>query len=152
VARQMGQVESLPNLGKRVPATARRFVAFVVESQGRFLVRQRPAGVLNARLWEFPNVEVDSAAVDVASLSRRCLAFRTQRLLPLGTVKHSITRYRISLEVFRANLRAGSSRAKGEAGRWLSLDHLSRLALTSAHRKIVDRWLASGRRSVAPGA
>ena len=37
---------------------ARRFIAFVVERNGKFLVRQRPAGVVNAHLWEFPNVEI----------------------------------------------------------------------------------------------
>ncbi len=150
VARQRGQVEALPNLGQRVATTARRFVAFVVESQGRFLVRQRPAGVINAGLWEFPNVEVDALAVDAASLLRRCLACRTKGLLPLGTVKHSITRYRISLEVFHTHLRARGSGAQGEAGRWLSLEHLSGLAFASAHRKIINRLRGSDRRSGEP--
>ena len=58
VAFREGRIGELPNLGKREAATARRFVAFVVERNGRFLVRQRPAGVVNAHLWEFPNVEI----------------------------------------------------------------------------------------------
>jgi A/G-specific adenine glycosylase len=53
-----GRVGELPNLGKREAATARRFVAFVVERNRRFLVHQRPAGAVNAHLWEFPNVEI----------------------------------------------------------------------------------------------
>ena len=52
------RVGELPNSGKRVAVTARRFIAFVVERDGRLLVRQRPAGVVNAHLWEFPNVEI----------------------------------------------------------------------------------------------
>jgi len=58
VAFREGRVGELPNLGKRKTATARRIVAFVVERHGRFLVRQRPAGAVNAHLWEFPNVEI----------------------------------------------------------------------------------------------
>ena len=58
VAFRENRVEALPNLGKRETAIARRFVAFIVERNGRFLIRQRPAGVVNAHLWEFPNVEV----------------------------------------------------------------------------------------------
>ena len=52
-------MEELPNLGKRETATARRFIAFVIERDGKFLVRQRPAGIVNAHLWEFPNVEIN---------------------------------------------------------------------------------------------
>jgi len=58
VAFRENRVEELPNLGRRTAATARRFIAFAVNRQGRFLVRQRPAGVVNAHLWEFPNVEI----------------------------------------------------------------------------------------------
>ena len=41
VAFKENRVEELPNLGKREAATARRFIAFVVEHNGKFLVRQR---------------------------------------------------------------------------------------------------------------
>ena len=58
LAHRTGRVDSLPNLGPRAAATARHFLAFVLENQGRYLVRQRPAGVVNAHLWEFPNVGI----------------------------------------------------------------------------------------------
>ena len=58
VAFRQNRVGELPNLGRRTATTARRFIAFVIERSGKFLVRQRPAGVVNAHLWEFPNVEV----------------------------------------------------------------------------------------------
>src|SRR6185503_11908462 len=60
VARAKNLQEVLPNLGERAKATGRRFVAFVVERDGKYLVRQRPEGVVNAHLWEFPNVEVEA--------------------------------------------------------------------------------------------
>ena len=61
VAFAKNRVEELPNLGKRETATARHFVAFAVECAGKFLVQQRPTGVVNANLWEFPNIEITGA-------------------------------------------------------------------------------------------
>ena len=94
----------LPNLGERQTATARRFIAFVVEHDGKFLVRQRPKGVVNSHLWEFPNVETTSpntrSKPDEAAAAKDFFGITPATLEPLGTVKHSITRYRITLNAF----------------------------------------------------
>src|SRR5262249_20109371 len=58
-AFQNNRVTEFPNLDKRPVPTPRRFAAFVLEINGKFLVRQRPEGVVNAHLWEFPNVELN---------------------------------------------------------------------------------------------
>src|SRR4029078_9609577 len=63
IPRRRGSQERLPNLGKRAKTTARRFIAFVVERNGRLLVRQRRAGSVNSHLWEFPNLEVTDGAM-----------------------------------------------------------------------------------------
>ena len=167
------RVELLPNPGERATATARRFMAFIVESNGRFLVRQRPAGVVNAHLWEFPNVEVSARTLPLGALaSRRRVAdiFLTglaggtpalpgrffpcaQKLTPLCTIKHSITRYRITLEAFHTYLGGTSStsphpkRAKSGTrgtrpsetiGVWKSSAQMQRLAFTAAHKKLAS--------------
>ncbi len=82
VAFKENRVDELPNLGRRAAATARRFVAFVVESCGKFLVRQRPANVVNAHLWEFPNVEVNGAVVDAAKIFKLQFGFAPPSLRP----------------------------------------------------------------------
>ena len=135
-AHRAGRVDSLPNLGPRTAATARRFMAFVIESRGRFLTRQRPAGVVNAHLWEFPNAEVfnDGAPGKIAEAE---LGFATGGLEPFCTVKHSITRYRITLEVYRGKVKGPSG--KSAAGQWLGTGKLNELAFASAHRKVVER-------------
>src|SRR5439155_27108515 len=56
-AYRQGRVHELPRPIVRARAAPRRFIALVVERRGRFLVRQRPDGVVNAHLWEFPNIE-----------------------------------------------------------------------------------------------
>ena len=172
-----GRVSELPNLGKRKAATARRFVAFVIERNGRFLVRQRPAGAVNAHLWEFPNFEIhpnpsssrhrsahysrknsQSRLTSAATIQEsdweiiraaKSLGISTLVLHPLCTVKHSITRYRITLEAFRVHLGGRSSttpkhlgtrraRPSGKNNVWLPLAKLDSLAFTSAHRKILQ--------------
>lgn len=135
VARATNRVDGLPNLGKRAVATDRRFVAFVVQQRGKWLVQQRPAGVVNAHLWEFPNIEVHDSAAELTSVAVQALGTKPTHLESLVTIKHSITRYRISLEVF---LVSGAKVAFAkDASRWITLEELDALAFTSAHRKVL---------------
>jgi A/G-specific adenine glycosylase len=152
VAFQENRVEELPNLGKRQAATARRFVAFIIESGGQFLVRQRPAGVVNAHLWEFPNTEVNGASQSAKQLFKSSFGFVPPELSPLCTVKHSITRYRITLEAFHvhaggtsytspffktAKLGTRVTRPSETIGVWKTPAQMRRIAFASAHKKIL---------------
>ena len=172
VAYREDRVQDLPNLGARVRATPRRFVAFVAQRGNRFLVRQRPAGVVNAHLWEFPNVELrmehstDSNAArrvrcarfsvsaapgslkaghrtelsgaTVKRAARTVLGLRPKTLQPLCTIKHTITRYRITLEVFRVEAQLPARRAKAN-GQWLTQKEVRHLSFTSAHGRILQQ-------------
>jgi adenine-specific DNA glycosylase len=131
----------LPNLGRRVAPSPRRFAAFVVEQQGRFLVRQRPAGAVNAHLWEFPNVEL-SAKTSLLEAARGALGVAPRSLQLLCVIKHSITRYRIMLETFTAAGIRNSTLARAK-GRWLTLRDLETLSFPSAHRRVLLRLRAN---------
>lgn len=143
-AYKTGRTQLLPNLGPRIVATERQFIAFVVENRGRYLVRQRPEGQVNAHLWEFPNVEItpdSSTRLDqnsLAELAGKQLDLQVADLTELCTIRHSITRYRITLRAFRAS---GKSKIKNQKSKmeWLALADLDKLAFTSAHRKILQR-------------
>lgn len=137
-ALREGRVSELPNLGNRARATPRRFAAFVVQRGRHFLVRQRPAGVVNAHLWEFPNVELQSSDADVKRAAREELGVRLKAIEPLCVVKHSITRYRITLEAFRV-IGARPDRPEPAGGVWFEAKELSGLAFTSAHKRILRR-------------
>jgi len=153
VAFRENRVEALPNLGKRETATARRFAAFIVVQDGRFLVRQRPAGVVNAHLWEFPNVEITGGKSDPMSAAKIVFGVAPSRIEPLSTVKHSITRYRITLEAFRVSFGGTSStslhskrlksgtrvtRPSENIGAWKSPAQMRRLAFTAAHKRLAS--------------
>jgi len=143
VAFREDRVADLPNLGRRVASTERRFAAFVVESRRRFLVRQRPAGVVNAHLWEFPNVEIQrpnpARPGAVADAAERLFGGPPAEVTPFCTIKHSITRYRITLEAFQ--VKPGSHHDR--AGIWRTPAQMHRLAFASAHKKILKRIMAS---------
>ncbi|SPE60909.1 A/G-specific adenine glycosylase [Verrucomicrobia bacterium] len=148
-ARQQGRVTELPNLGPRPPATPRRFAAFVACRGGRFLVRQRPTGLVNGGLWEFPNVEVSLGVEHFEPIASHALGVTHADLQPLCTIRHSITRYRITLEVFRValhsarklpslNLLRSDSAPSLNPGQWLTLRHLRQLPFAAAHKKILQ--------------
>ena len=150
-AFQNNRVGDFPNLNKRPAATARRFAAFVVENRGKFLVRQRPTGVVNAHLWEFPNVELNGEPLNPAAAAQKLLGFTLKDLKPLCTIKHTITRYRITVEAFRVaappafkvgqSCRSAPSSRHARSARdesvWLPLPELHKLSFPSAHKKIL---------------
>jgi A/G-specific adenine glycosylase len=139
VASAENRVEELPNLGKREAATARHFIAFAVERNGRFLVQQRPAGVVNAHLWEFPNAETHGVKPAAAAVFASIFGFVPPEVQPLCTVKHSITRYRITLDSCLVPLKKNWGTA---SGRWLTPAQMQSLAFTSAHRKVLRTLVA----------
>lgn len=135
-AFKTGRVERIPNLVPRANVTSRHFVAFVIEHRGRFLVRQRPEGIVNAHLWEFPNIEIKETAKPT-NAARRLLGFSPKSLELLCTIKHSITRYRITSTACRVTLNSAEAKRAARLGRWVSLPQARRLAFTSAHGKIL---------------
>ncbi|MGP8020803.1 MAG: A/G-specific adenine glycosylase [Limisphaerales bacterium] len=153
VAFRENRIAELPNRGKRDAATTRRFAAFVVKQNGRFLVRQRPAGVINAHLWEFPNIEILDGNSNPKLAARNILGVAPAKIESLCTIKHSITRYRITLEAFRANFggtsytslhskqaKSGAPGARpSEIGVWKTPAQLQELAFSSAHKKVLSQ-------------
>jgi A/G-specific adenine glycosylase len=152
VAFRENRINELPNLGKRETTTARHFVAFVAEQNGRFLVRQRPAGVVNAHLWEFPNVEILNGKFNPKLIAKNVLGVEPSGIEPLCTVKHSITRYRITLEAFQVNpggtsytsfhpkrAKSGTRKTRpSEVGIWRTPAQMQELAFTAAHKKLAS--------------
>jgi A/G-specific adenine glycosylase len=126
-AHASGNPERFPAKRHRPAPSPHRVVAFVVEQQGTFLLRQRPEGQVNALLWEFPNQEI--APTDPVPGEWLC------------TLRHSITRHRITLEARRVGLEQVPQPLR-EMARWSSKAELGRLAFTAAHRRIANRLRA----------
>jgi len=134
------RVQQLPNLSRRPTPTRRRFMALVAQKQDRFLVRRRGEGIVNAHLWEFPNAEILPINLDLNSAAVAIFGISPENYEPLCTIKHTITRYRITLEVFRLRQNAGDYFGLGQ-GRWLKKQQLRLLPFTNAHKQILDRLI-----------
>jgi len=135
IAFKENRVEALPRLGKREVVTARRFAAFIIEREGKFLIRQRPAGIVNALLWEFPNVEIVNGNSNPKLAAKRVLKVEPTELEQFHTLKHSITRYRITLDAFRVQLKDSPPCT---VGLWKTPAQIRRLAFTAAHKKLAS--------------
>jgi A/G-specific adenine glycosylase len=135
-AHRQNRADQLPNLPPRAAITRRRFAAFVTEKNGCYLVQQRPEGAVNALLWEFPNLELICGNGTPLDAARHLFQTKNPQLKPIRTIKHSITRYRIDLQVFRFTATTIKPRLHGT--RWLSPTQLERLPFPSAHRKILS--------------
>lgn len=139
LAHRQGRTREIPNLGQRLRTTARRFFVVIPETRSRFLVRQRPRGGLNAELWEFPNLEISAERAEPMRSARKLLGKTILSIKPLGVIRHSITRYRITLEIFWAKL-SGQRATPGPRHRWCTCSDLRRLPFSRAHRRIIDRF------------
>jgi adenine-specific DNA glycosylase len=96
---------------------------------------------VNAHLWEFPNLELSPDNSDLKGAARRALGVRPRTLEPLDTIKHSITRYRITLEAYQVTDRQAARIPAETKGRWLGHSRLKQLAFTSAHKQLLQRLL-----------
>lgn len=139
-ARATGRAGQLPNLRPRAKATERQQIAFALESRGRWLVRKRPAGSVNAHLWEFPSFELPirrSRNPDPVEVLHRELRIRASSLTPLPMIRHSITRYRITVTPFLGRLtHIPQDQPLVDGQSWHTAPEIEALALTSAHRRL----------------
>ena len=192
-ARAAGLVERIPQVRKDAAAiqVSMEALAIMRGESGRggqeCLLVQREGNSLNGELWEFPMVaegvagRLGNEGAFAESPRRRTKAVRGIEELAgrlgarmegqVGEIRHSITRHRIRIRIFKGMLAGGKSPAKRgfPAMRWVSLADLASgrdgIASTGSARKIarhlsrasVDRHLtqverATGHASVRAAA
>jgi A/G-specific adenine glycosylase len=129
------------------PKTKQRFtdlheVAVVIQKNGHVLMRQCAAGERWAGLWDFPRFAIESegplfAAKEIVANVREQTGV-TCKLGPLiKTLKHGITRYRITLDCYGAAYVSGRAQQTTSADvRWIASSTLGDLPLSTTGRKI----------------
>ncbi len=137
-------VEVLPELPTRAKPTQVHMVAAVAARSNRVLVtRLLPDAPRWAGMWLFPSAEVGAretpeAAVERALYSCTGVSGRASELVCV--VRHTVTRFRITLDAYRASAPRGVAKALSVAKvaevAWKSADELSALAMPKAHRAI----------------
>lgn len=145
VAWKEGLTARLPELPERRAATEVRTAAAIVRSGAKVLVRRVPDGARRwAGLYTFPFVELERGETAGAGAERaaRDAGLTVRAGERLTVVRHTITRFRFTLEVLAATRRAGTPRAGAEL---VEASALGELAMPAPHRKLA-RLVAQDRR------
>ncbi len=140
-----GWQDSIPR-----PKAAKQFesireAAIVVRRRGRIVLRRCGEGERWAGLWDFPrfsitsNDEAESAVVhtEIADKVRRMTGLTIRTAEHLTTIKHGVTRYRISLDCYQAQCQTGRLlRNNGEQIKWVDPAQLDSFPLCVTGRKL----------------
>jgi A/G-specific adenine glycosylase len=141
VAKRRGLHEKLPALAAPPCTVYVQEVAVVLRRGGRVLLVQRPDNGRWAGMWEFPRSALMPAeSHDVAALRilRDLVGIEGDLADELITVRHTVTKHRITLLCFEARYRGGAYRsAYYRQGRWMRLHEISKFPLATPQRRIV---------------
>jgi A/G-specific adenine glycosylase len=118
-------------------------VAVAVWRRGKVLLVQRPTDAARwAGMWELPRCEVTApvTAESAAGHLLRNLGLRAEIGSELMTVRHGVTRFRITLTCLEARYRAGDFRPGAYvAGTWLTPPEFAGYPLSRPQRRIAQR-------------
>ena len=138
-AHQQGVVEQLMPTTKKTVYTNLHEVAVVVQKHGRVLVRQCSPGERWAGLWDFPRFGIESEGplfsqkeIESKLIEQTGIGATLGPLLK--TLKHGVTRYRITLDCYQADYQQG--RLQSSQTKWVSLVELADYPLSTTGRKI----------------
>lgn len=124
VARAHGSQSSIPLKLARPTPTAVREVAMVIRRGSRVLLAQRPSGAGRwADMWEFPHGDVAAEETHEAA-AERLIGPLTELDATIGsellTLRHGVTRFRITMVCLEAIYRGGRFRSDFyRRGSWL---------------------------------
>ncbi len=143
-AHRLGLVDARPVAAKPVRVTPIATANGVLMRDGRVFIQKRPASGVWANLWEFPGGRIEageSAAAAVVREFREETGFTVTPLADLGPLKHTYTRYRITLHCFLVAL-AGRPTAPvltaAQEYRWARPEELAGLAFPAPHRRLIE--------------
>jgi A/G-specific adenine glycosylase len=150
IARQLGRQEQMPARAAPPPPTLVREAAVVVRRQGRVLLAQRPATATRwANLWEFPHGPLtDGEAPETAAvrLARELAGLDIVAGPELMTIKHGVTRFRITLVCFEADHAGGEFHSDFYArATWATPDELAGFPVSAPQRRLAHALSAPGR-------
>ncbi len=139
-ARAEGDQETIPPPKAKRPLEDRHEVALIVRRRGRVLLIRCPDGGRWAGLWDFPRFQVicehpTAVTHEVAGHLRRQTGLVVETGEHLKTIKHGVTRFRITLDCYDARYVSGSiRRANPPQIRWVKPSELEGYPLSTTGR------------------
>lgn len=117
-------------------------VAVAVRRGSQVLLVQRPPGGRWAGLWEFPRGQVVEGETPEAAASRwlrHSTGVRARLGAEVTTIRHGVTRFRITLVCFEARYEAGSFRpAFYPEGHWVEPERLLQYPVSTPQRRLIE--------------
>ena len=145
LARERQLVELLPELPARPKPTQVHMVAAVAARGERVLVvKLRDDAPRWAGMWLFPNAEVGGSETSEAAVQRalfEAVGLRGQASGIVCVVRHTVTRFRITLDAYRAKAHGVAKALTVAEAAWRKPTDLDALAMPKAHRAIAQRLL-----------
>jgi A/G-specific adenine glycosylase len=141
-ARQLGLQDQIPPRAKPIAIVPVREAAIVARRGQEVLLVQRPPDGRWAGLWEFPHGPLHAAETHEVAAARLLTALTGVRAAigpELLTLRHAITRYRVTLVCFEAKYRGGKfSSSFYSQGRWVVPDQLPSFPVSSPQRRLAQ--------------
>ena len=140
-AHQQGQPERIPAARRRPPTEEVREVAVVVWRGDKILLRKRTHGERWAGLWDFvrfPSADQADGRGSRALIDRiraQC-GLNVHLRENIATLKHGVTRFRITLDCYNARCASGKVNLATGTWRWVRPDQLKKYALSTTGRKL----------------
>lgn len=147
-AQKAGKQNLYPPRKQKVSTTKIEVSAAVILRRNKIYIQKRKIGGLMGGLWEFPGGKFESG-----ESAEQCLHREIKEELGVGlhideklmTVKHSYTRFRVTLHVFLCRVRSGRiSPTQCEEWNWVKADELDTHPFPAANVKIIKK-LVSGK-------
>ncbi len=141
-----GLQDRIPAMRKKPTAEAMREAAVVVRRGDQVLLMRRPGHGRWGGLWNFPRfaIAADDASIEktLAAEMKQLAGVRLRAIEKWLTYKHTVTRFRITLECFAATHTGGEPRsADATELQWFDVAELTRLPMPVTARKLCGEVL-----------
>ena len=141
-AFQLNLQSEIPKQAPKQKLSDLREAAVVVAKNGHVLVRQCGITERWAGLWDFPRFEITSEVPlfvrdELIAKVREQTGITAEPGGLLVTIKHGVTRYRITLDCYTAMFKSGRIRV-GNNIRWIRRSELRELPLSTTGRKLAN--------------
>lgn len=138
-------VEQRPVAGKPTESIPIRMVTGVLTHRGKFFIQKRLADDVWPNLWEFPGGVIEEGETEEEALTREYqeeTGFTVRAAARIATLKHSYTRYRVTLHCHHCMLTSRHTVPELRAAqeyRWVRSEQLDDFAFPAPHRRLIDR-------------
>jgi A/G-specific adenine glycosylase len=143
VAFARGWQQKIPHARPKPASQPVREAAVVLCRGGRVLLRRRSPHERWAGMWDFVRFPITgdlgaTAGTDLLGQIHARVGLSVNRPRQFATLKHGVTRFRITLDCYLATARSSRATGPADAWQWVAPDDLPDFALSTTGRKIAD--------------